>query len=234
LELFKKHIFLILSVVFLGVSALNFFIFEKNALGASEQHYISSIRNRVKDEVLRSKAELVEIGTQYQKSSGNAFLNFETPSAYPYYIFRNGQLFYWSDHRYVPDYHRLAKGEQTQLLSAENGKYITNSIVFNHQGNKVEIFSLINLYRKFRNENDYLKNGYNNQIFITEPKAISNSQSEQKFLNISDDKAAFLFSILPPQIEKINSPNIPTNTLFLLAISILDERLFYWRFTCSL
>ena len=221
MKFLKKHIFLILSVVFLGISALNFFIFEKDAPRASEQHYISSIRNRIKDEILRSKSALLEIGTQYQKSSGNAFLNFETPSAYPYYIFRNGQLFYWSDHRYVPDYQELAKGEQSKLLNSENGKYISNSITFNHQGNKVEIFSLINLYRKFRNENDYLKNGYNNQIFVTEPKAISNSQNEQSFQPITDEKGSFLFSILPPQVEKINLPNIPSNTLFLLAISIL-------------
>ena len=180
MKFLKKHIFLILSAVFLGISALNFFIFEKDAPGASEQHYISSIRNRVKDEILRSKAELLDIGTQYQKSSGSAFLNFETPTAYPYYIFRNGQLLYWSDHRYVPDYQELPKVEQSRLLNAENGKYITNTINFNYQGNKVEIFSLINLYRRFRNENDYLKNGYNNQIFITEPKDIRNSQNKQK------------------------------------------------------
>lgn len=221
MEFLKKHIFLVLSAAFLGLSALNFFIFEKDAPGASEEHYISSIRSRVIGEVLRSKAELFEIGTQYQKSSGNAFLNFETPSAYPYYIFQNGQLFYWSDHRYVPNYKELSKSKESKLLSVENGKYITNFIAFNYQGNKVEIFSLINLYHRFRNENDYLKNGYNNQIFITEPNAISNDQSEQKFLNITDDKGAFLFSILPPQVEKINSPNIPTNTLFLLAISII-------------
>ena len=221
LTLLKKHLFLILSAVFLGVSALNFFIFEKNAPGASEQHYISSIRKRIKDEILRSKNELLDIGTQYQKSSGNAFLNFETPTLFPYYIFRNGQLFYWSDHRYVPTYEELAKGGQSKLLSTENGKYITNTITFNHQGDKVEVFSLINLYRKFRNENDYLKNGYNNQIFITEPKAISDTQNQQKHLNITDEKGFFLFAITPPQVEKINSPNIPTNTLFLIAISVL-------------
>ncbi len=221
MKFLKTHIFLILSAVFLGIAALNFFVFEKDAPGASEQHYISSIRSRVKDEILLSKEELLEIGTQYQKSQGNAFLDFETPSTYPYYIFRNGQLLYWSDNRYVPNYQHFAKDEQSKLLRTENGKYISNSITFNHQGNKVEIFSLINLYHRFRNENDYLKNGYNNQIFITEPKAISNRQSEVKLLNITDEKGTFLFSILPPQVEKINSPNIPTNTLFLIGISIL-------------
>ncbi len=194
---------------------------EKDAPGASEQHYVSSIRDKIKNEILVSKSELANVAAQYQKSSGNGFLNFETPTVYSYYIFRNGKLFYWSDHRYVPMYEELAKVEQSTLLNSENSKYITNIISFNHQGNKVEIFSLINLYRRFRNENDYLKNGYNNKIFITEPRDISHEQSEQKYLNITDEKGSFLFSIMPPQIEKINSPNIPTNTLFLLAISIL-------------
>ena len=154
LEFLKKHIFLILSVVLFGVAALNFFIFEKDAPAASEQHYVSSIRSRVKSKILVSKNELVNVATQYQKSSGNSFVNLETPSIYPYYVYRNGQLIYWSDHRYVPDYQQLAKGEQASLLNTDNGKYITSSVAFNFKGAKVEIFSLINLYRKFKNEND--------------------------------------------------------------------------------
>lgn len=221
MEFLKKHIFLVLSVVLFGGAALNFFIFEKDAPGASEQHYISSIRSRVKAEILVSKNELGNVAAQYQKSSGNAFLNFETPTVYPYYIFRNGQLFYWSDHRYIPDYQQLEKGELAKLLNTENGKYISNAVAFNYKGNKVEIFSLINLYRKFRNENDYLKNGYNHQVFITEPKGINLNQNGKQYLNIADDQGKFLFAIDPPQVEKINSPNIPTNTLFLLAMSIL-------------
>ncbi|CAH0997371.1 Adaptive-response sensory-kinase SasA [Emticicia aquatica] len=203
-----------------GGAAMNFFIFEKDAPAASEQHYFSSIQSRVKAEILVSKGELVNIANQYQKSSGNAFLNFETPTIYPYYIFRKGQLFYWSDHRFVPDYHQLVKGEKASLLSTENGKYITNSVSLNYQGNQVEIFSLINLYRKFRNENDYLKNGYNYKIFATEPKEITHNLSEKKYQNIPDEKGDFLFAIIPPQIEKINSPNIPTNTLLLLGVSV--------------
>jgi len=221
LELLKKHIFLILSVVLFGVAALNFFILEKDAPGASEQHYISSIKSRVKSKILISKNELVNVSLQYQKSSGNSFLNFETHTVYPYFVFSNGQLIYWSDHRYVPDYRQLTKGEQTCLLYDDKGKYITNSVAFNLKGAKVEIFSLINLYRRFRNENDYLKNGYNHEIFITEPREISNQPNIKSLYNIDDDNGKYLFTIIPPQIEKINSPNIPTNTLFLLALSIL-------------
>ncbi|MFY7909880.1 MAG: two-component sensor histidine kinase, partial [Emticicia sp.] len=221
MEFLKKHILLVLSVVVFVGATLNFFIFEKDAPGASEQHYVSMIRDRIKSEILISKADLANVASQYQKSSGNAFLSFETPPVYPYYIFRNGQLIYWSDHRYVPDYQKLAKGEKAKLLSVENGKYITNSIVFNYRNSKIEVFSLINLYRKFRNENDYLKNGYNHGIFITEPKEITNIPRRQSLYNIADENGRFLFSVVPPQVEKINSPNIPTNTLLLLAISIL-------------
>lgn len=221
LEFIKKHIFLILSVFIFGVAALIFFIFEKDAPGASEQHYISSIRSRVKSKILTSKNELENVAMLYQKSSGNTFFNFETTRFYPYFVFRNGQLVYWSDHRYVPDYQQLTKGEQTSLLYADNGKYITNSVAFNFGGAKFEIFSLINLYRKFRNENDYLKNGYDHEVFITEPKEITKQPNNKSLYNINDENGKYLLTIIPPQIEKINSPNIPTNTLFLLALSIL-------------
>ena len=122
MEFLKKHIFLILSVVLFCIAALNFFIFEKDAPGASEQHYISSIRSRVKSTILVSKNEIVNVAKRYQKSSGNTFLNYETYTVYPYFVFRNGQLVYWSDHRYVPDYQQITKEEQASLLYDANGK----------------------------------------------------------------------------------------------------------------
>ena len=203
-----------------GGAALNFLFFEKDAPGASEQHYISSIKSRVKSKILVSKNELVNIATNYQKSPSNGFFTLESGSVYPYFIFRNGQLVYWSDHRYVPNYQQLRKGQQTLLLNAENGKYISNSVAFRLNGAQIEIFSLINLYRKFRNENDYLTNGYNHDIFLTEPKEITPIPSSNSLYNIVDETGKYLFTIIPPQVEKLNAPNIPTNTLILIGISI--------------
>lgn len=221
LKLFKKHLFLILSIVFTITAALNFFIFEKDAPRASQEHYVKAIRERIRNEIVRSKDELFSIGTLYQKAPENTFLNFEAVTVYPYYIFRNGQLLYWSDHRFVPTYQELAGNAETKLLSTDNSKYIVNTIRFGSKGATVEVFSLINLYRKFHNENDYLHNGYNHKIFSTEPQNVSEQANKESFLNIIDDKGHFLFSIIPPQVEKLTNSNIPSNTLFLLAVSIL-------------
>lgn len=220
-QLLKRHLFLILSVVFTIIAALNFFIFEKDAPRASQEHYVNAIREKIRAEILRSKDELFNIGTKYQKATENTFLNFETATEYPYYIFRNGQLVYWSDHRFVPNYQDIAGNQETRLLSTDNSIYIVNAIKFGDKGGNVEVFSLINLYRKFHNENDYLHNGYNHHIFTTEPNNVLNQASKETFLNITDDKGRFLFSVVPPQVEKLTASNIPSNTLFLLAISIL-------------
>lgn len=221
LKLLKKHLFLILSIIFTITAALNFFIFEKDAPRASKEHYVNTIRERIRTEIVRSKDELFKIGTKYQKAPESNFLNFEAVSVYPYYIFRNGQLLYWSDHRFVPTYQELASNAETRLLSTNNSKYIVNAIRFGDKGGKIEVFSLINLYRKFHNENDYLHNGYNHKIFSTEPKNLLNQPVKEAFLNITDDKGNFLFSVVPPQVEKLTTSNIPSNTLFLLAISII-------------
>ncbi|HEY1054954.1 MAG TPA: two-component sensor histidine kinase, partial [Emticicia sp.] len=117
-------------------------------------------------------------------------------------------------------YQELAGTAETKLLSNDNSKYVVNTIRFGSKGGSVEVFSLINLYRKFHNENDYLHNGYNHKIFSTEPQNVSNQPSKLPFLNITDDKGHFLFSVVPPQVEKLTNSNIPSNTLFLLAISI--------------
>ncbi|HEY1055520.1 MAG TPA: hypothetical protein VGE24_10300, partial [Emticicia sp.] len=87
LKLFKKHLFLILSIVFTITAALNFFIFEKDAPRASQEHYVNAIRARIRTEIVQSKDELFSIGTQYQKATESTFLNFEAVTVYPYYIF---------------------------------------------------------------------------------------------------------------------------------------------------
>lgn len=219
----KRHIFLILSIVFLGLSALNFWFLEKDAPGASEQHYITAIQKNIKTEVARSKTELNEIVSSIQKTSGKSFANFEVPTSitFPYYVFQNGNLLYWSDHRYVPNYQEVAGSSETKILNKENEKYIVNASRFNKNGQKMEVFSLVNLYRKFRNENEYLQTGFNNQIFFFEPQELSSQPSKRTFLNISDDKNNFLFSVVPPKSEKLLTPAIPSNTLILLALSLL-------------
>jgi hypothetical protein len=86
----KRHIFLILSLLFLGLAALNFWFLEKDAPGASEEHYVSSIRKNVREEILLSKTELTEIGTAIQKTTGNSFGNYEGSATltFPYYAFK--------------------------------------------------------------------------------------------------------------------------------------------------
>jgi two-component system nitrogen regulation sensor histidine kinase NtrY len=219
----KRHIFLILSLVFLGLSALNFWIFEKDAPGASEEYYISAIQNNIKKEIKHSKSELFEIASIIQATPVKSFANFETSpkSIYPYYVFKNGKVLYWSDHRYVPHYQDIASTNETKILNKETEKYIVNRVSFDKNSQHFEVFSLINIYRKFRNENEYLKSGYNNQIFYFEPREINIQPSIQKTFNITDDKNAFLFSVIPPQSEKLLKPTLPTNTLLLLGISVL-------------
>lgn len=220
-QLLKKHIFLILSCIFVGIAGLNFLIFEKDAPGASQVHYASSIQSRIKEEIETSKNELNLIGTQYQKAPDTSFINFEIKATFPYYIFRDGKLIYWSDHRYVPNYQTINSNKETRLLSTNNGKYIANRLIFGYRGHRVEIYSLINLYRAYRNENEYLHTGFNTAVFPTDPKDLATNTQKDQYLNITDTKGNFLFSIIPPQIEKLDTSGIPTNTLILIGLSLL-------------
>lgn len=225
-----KYLFLWLSLLLVGGAAVFYFLFERDTANASEQYYTSSIQQRINKELILSQSEILQVGVQYQNAKSNTFQNLSLKTKYPYYIFSDGQLIYWSDHRLVPDYSVLTGGNYTtKTIQTPNTTLIVNKLAIKHQNKFIEIFSLINLYKKYKNENDYLKTGYNAEIFSTEPLSVDVTPSSKAYLNIKNTKGEFAFSIAPPQSEKLSLPNIPTKTLIILAIAILVFGVFVWQ-----
>jgi len=226
----KKHIFLLLSILLVLSAGLNFWFFEKDAPRASEHHYVSTIRSNIKTEIAQVEQVLFLVSQKIKSNANFSFADFQTNSDYPFFIFKNKQLIYWSDNRFVPNYQLFNPKKDVCFLDTESGLYVAYRKSVVHLGNKVEIFALINLYRKFRNENDYLKSGFNGKIFLTEPKSINATEHPSKFLNIYASNGSFLFAVEPPQLEKIDAPNIPINTLILLgcAVAVFGIYIFNW------
>ena len=75
----SKHIFLFLALVSLLAALLSYFYFERGALSASEEKYLSSIKERVKYELGWSNKELTDIAAALGKTPWQCFFAVRGP-----------------------------------------------------------------------------------------------------------------------------------------------------------
>src|SRR5688572_29561904 len=93
---------------------------------------------------------------------------------YPFFIYENAELSFWSDNNYIPSYQAVADTFQLKLVSTGSGAYILKKIQIN---DKKFIVCALLLQRKYPINNDYLSPEWNRRILssgnvsILEPAA---------------------------------------------------------------
>ncbi|MEZ4900401.1 MAG: hypothetical protein R2822_00790 [Spirosomataceae bacterium] len=220
----SKHIFAILAVLSLVLALLSFFFFERGALSASEEKYFSAVKERVTHELDISQRELGGIIELLSQNANTQFSDLRRPTKYPYYIFQNGKLIFWSDYRFIPDYESIRRISQTQLVSFDQGDFLVSRRQYIRLYDRIDVVSVVNVYRQYKNENNYLQSGYNTDLFTVDPQQIS-KQLGPIYSNVLDHGARFLFSIIPPKFETNHHPTTPINTIIWSTLAAL-----FWGF----
>ena len=215
-----NHIFLYLAVAFFGVSLLFYLYIERGAIGASEEKYLQSVKVRVREEVTQSQQELLEAKAVLQKTPNPTFSNLLVASKYPYYVFKNRQLVFWSDHRFIPDYQTVGKITTPRLVEFEQGKYLISKATALKNGDTLDVFSAITIYRHYENQNNYLQSGYDPDLFSIEPQNVSTLVGKP-YQNVFDDQRNFVFSVVPPKSDVFRNQSTPINTIILGLLTLL-------------
>ncbi|GAB2532367.1 sensor histidine kinase [Spirosoma aerophilum] len=216
----EEHIFLLLAVLAVALSVICFFLLEQNAPGATDEQYISAVQQRVKEELQTSATELDSVSALLKRKPKPTFADLSVPTEYPYFIFRNEKLVYWSDHRFIPEYSRLSSVTTPKLVSLGKERYIVSQHRVANGSELLEVFSLINIYRYYHSNNTYLQSGYNPDLFSLDPVGLSD-QRLNTFQAIYDNDSAFLFSVVPPKVEAYRNHSTPVNTVILATLGII-------------
>ncbi|WP_460911934.1 sensor histidine kinase [Spirosoma areae] len=225
----EKHIFLFLAAVSFGLSVLYFLLLEQNAPGAPEEQYLSAVQQRVKEEILVSTGHLNKVAELLSQKPKPSFADLQIPSEYPYFVFRDKQLVYWSDYRFIPNYARLTTVTSSKLIDFEQGRYIVSHQRVRKGADELDIFSLVNIYRYYHSNNTYLQSGYNPNLFALDPQAVTDDR-QNTIQAIYDNNSAFLFSVVPPKIEAYRNHSTPVNTVILASLGVL----FLGLYVCQL
>lgn len=114
-------------------------------------------------------------------------------------IFQKEKLCYWSKTNAIPDYNYLKLQEGNNFRRLDNGWYIIKQKTIG----KSKVFCLLNIYKEFSYQNEYLINKYNSKLNIKEYVEI-NSFVKNKGYIVKDLSGKNLFSI-SINTEKYNS-----------------------------
>ena len=215
----KKNIFLILGLIGLLVGTLYFFLVEKDSRNNLSAQYQSNLQKNITRELLISDFEINQVIKQVNQKKFASFEQLKLTTKYPYFIFRNGRIAYWSDYRVVPRYEKLSHKNEVcfNTYFQNQGIFQRKSTIINRD--TVEVFSLINLYRFYQNQNDYLQSGYNGEIFHPAPLKISGDNFEKsQVINGFSNKPLFYFQ--GPEKDKIINSSLPKTTLWIFVVAM--------------
>ena len=234
MSLLNKHIFLILSLLALGLSVFFYSVSERGAISAADEQYLRATQQRIKKELAISSEELqVVTGRIKEEKPPYTFTELRCETKYPYYIFRNKKLLFWSDYRFVPGYKRLKGVIYPKLVTFHRGDYLVSRQFIKQGADSLEVFSLVNVQRKYRNETNYLRSGYNPDLFSLDPAEIKMKKGNVH-QNMFDQTPVYLFSVVPPQLKDYQNQSSPVHTVILALLSVFFMGVYLIRSTWHL
>jgi len=226
----KKNIFLILALATFSLAMLMFVITKKGPVSATEDKYLYDIQTKVQEEIRSSNEDLAKVVTLVSQSKDTTFSHLKTLTIHPYFIFKNGRLIFWSDHRFIPEYQAIEGNYNLKSISTAEGKFIVNRRLVIGTPDNFEVFSVVTLYRQYESESNHLKTNYSPNIFTADPQQIDTSPVAATHLNMYSETKEFLFSVTPSKIDNLKNQSIPANVILLglLSMFFLVVYLFAW------
>ncbi|NID09147.1 HAMP domain-containing histidine kinase [Fibrella aestuarina] len=210
------------------MSALCYTFLENNAPGATDEQYVASIQNRIKSESKQSLKELSQLTARLATLPNYTFNSLNYPSNYPYFIFKNKRLLYWSDNRFIPDFNRIVAIRYPKLVDFDQGRFIVSHNRTFRKKDTLDVFSLIVVYRRYTTTNSFLQSGYNPALFSLDPQSLTTTKGAA-YQNIYDATPVFLFSVTPPKVDPFRNRYTPVNTVILATLGVLFLGLYVIR-----
>jgi two-component system, NtrC family, nitrogen regulation sensor histidine kinase NtrY len=225
----KNYIFLSLSVVALVITLAIALMLHADTSEDDRRAYVKKVEatvNKQLSTVYQQSAILVE---KYAQLGRPTFSELKIPSTFPYYVFENGNLAYWSDYRFVPHYEQLYGEYDHKLLISRSGKFLVYRQALEVRGRFVEIFSLIPIVKRFQVDNLYVHSGLNESIFFQEQVWVSPMISYDN-PNVVAENGDFLFSIEYPTNFRLKKESIHKAFVLsgLLTLILLTCFVFSW------
>jgi len=222
----KSTLLLLFSLLTITVGIILFNFQERQYENDEEFNLITS---KIKDEANEVKKEINPVLlflNEYQTIEFEKLNSHKT--SYPYYIFKRGEISYWSSNEYVPKYIDVIGNYKSKYIETRKGKFIV--LKWDSPNHEFETFVLIPLYINSLIENQYLFAEINHNIFKSDDIQISRTSHDGVQQICIDDSECLFFVQLGNTYSTINKKE-KSDALLIVALGIL--LLIFWIFRFS-
>lgn len=220
-NLFRKNVFLFLSLIFFALSFVTWNFFNNSSETINKKKIVNAITKEIELFLQKSEASSELLFKTLESKPRYSFSGLTISSDYPYYIFKNKQLIYWSDFRFVPGYDHV-KGEYSEkILYHKTGKYLVSQKRFSTEKDVFEVFFLTPV-RAYVSQaptiNDMV--AFKPIINDNNVRVLTNPATDPD-LNIHSPQNEFLFSIEFLEINKIKSRSLLLTYIVLSFVALI-------------
>ena len=149
---------------------------------------------KLQQEVNSIEGTITDIKSTITTSADLPFNSLLLGAKYPYYIFTNKRIIFWSNNLFTPKYRDVMGDFNLSYVETTKGKYIARKEQLSHENKSFEIVFLIPLAEQPEVVNEYLKNTYNTNIFTDSNIEITHATTDQDYKVIEIDGQK-LFSV---------------------------------------
>jgi len=179
---------------------------------------------RVQVELERMDVQLKEAVNHISQS--NSFRDYHRNTDYPYFVYFQDSIIYWSDFHYVPDYQVLDTDEKYKFVDDKDFQFISQRMIV--PGNRSIVYMLLPLHIARHGQNNYIQATYNQNIFSTENNTIQ-ILSDSSGIPITSKNDEFLFSINLGEPVLVKSMTLYHIILFLSSLAIICLLYYLYR-----
>lgn len=169
-----------LGLLLAAMAYRHFFVILQN----TPQQNAHEITSKLKGAIERNAGALERLRSFVSQSESPSFDELLIDTEYPYYIFSNKLIVFWSRNEYTPIYRDVLGDFKIKYIETVRGKYVAQKEVFDHASRTYEIVFLIPLTESFSIVNEYLKSSYNTSIFTDANFEIAGPSADTGFERI--------------------------------------------------
>ncbi|SMG49098.1 Histidine kinase-, DNA gyrase B-, and HSP90-like ATPase [Marivirga sericea] len=155
----KYSIFIVVFVLITLITSLRSYYHSKEV---DQENFIAKTQTRLHQELRKVENAKKEWKNYFERNNS---LDFESlnaiNSAYPFFIFKNTSLVYWSDEHFAPESKKYRK-EGWYFVNKSAGQYLEYSI--KSKNGQINLVSVVPLFEYYDVNNEYIQSSYNTDI----------------------------------------------------------------------
>ena len=147
----------------------------------TDDEKLAKVIHHLENEVCDFQDQLNNLSTQLDISNRtSAFAEVQKHFSYPFYLFEQGRITYWSDNHFVPQYQDISGAKSLGFIEFRQGQFIV--IKKELSGNNRQLVGLIPIFHNSQIDNQHLQSSVNTSIF--ENGEVTISKYENKLVSL--------------------------------------------------